>query len=353
MRYLSMAALLVSGVSAAIPASAQVSSPGPVYYNTSPGTRGTPPAFHNQRQPMPNQQQFIPAPPAMVSPNPPSYTPPRYNQPNRPPRMTPSQPHNGPRNGGRWGQQVGGRWWGGSQAPGGWNSYRRPSRGHSLPNYWLSSNFMIPDYYSYGLRAPGQGYFWVRYYDDAVMVDGRGRVYDSVSGLGWDGVGAGAYDEDYSYGDGYASASSSAYASSSNGYGAGYQSPGPIPSVDPNVYYGGPGGYAPPAVGGPPAVQYSCPNGCQQGGGYYNGGTVYGGGGYNGGGYAGGGYYGGSTTTIIVPGPVITTTVTEEIVEETTTTTSYVARPRRKYRAPVRRKPRPVARQCGCSCACR
>lgn len=87
----------------------------------------------------------------------------------------------------RWGNMVGGRWQGGHGAPGGWAAYRRPTVGWAMPRYWLAPSFMIYDWSAYGLRQPWAGYNWVRYYDDAVLVDGRGRVADSVSGIDWDG----------------------------------------------------------------------------------------------------------------------------------------------------------------------
>ncbi|WP_298812161.1 RcnB family protein [uncultured Sphingomonas sp.] len=86
----------------------------------------------------------------------------------------------------RWGGHINNRWWGGMRAPGGWNAYRRPVRGYVLPGYWISPNWYINDWSNYGLYAPPAGYSWSRYYDDAVLVDGRGSVYDSVGGIGWD-----------------------------------------------------------------------------------------------------------------------------------------------------------------------
>ncbi|MCW3845829.1 RcnB family protein [Sphingomonas sp. LB-2] len=359
MRSLLKMALFAAACTAAVPAAAQVTSPGPVYYNQS----GAP----------------IPGAP-YASPNPPSYNPPvmttggpvyanqqpydpagpaYYNQsgapiPGAPMRAMPANtggplyagaPNQayGP-GGNRWGGNVGGRWWGGSQAPGGWGGYHRPRRGGQLPPYWLSPNFQIPDYLSFGLSAPPYGFYWVRYYDDAVLVDAQGGVQASVSGIAWSSASASA-------GAGYASSSASASASA-GGYGG--QQGGPIGYVDPNPpYYAGPqGGYAPPGAYGPPAVQVSggCPQVCpqvytQQGGGY----------GYNGGYYSGGGYYGGgsTTTTVVIQSPpVVTTTIVEEVVEEEVVTTRYVrSAPRRVYRAPVRHRPRP--RPCSCSCACR
>jgi Ni/Co efflux regulator RcnB len=358
MRTLALTAVLVSGLIASAPAAAQV------YYNSSPGTPNAPaippptvydpagPAYYNQSgAPLPGAPMVydpagpayynqsgapipgaptvydrggLPIPSARVSPNPPyvagpgggmvSANPPHFNTQQRP--------------GGRWGGSVNGRWWGGMQAPGGWGGYRRMSRGHHLPNYWMSANFRIPDYTRFGLRAPGNGYFWVRYYDDAVLTDYDGRVWDSMSGIAW---------ADADAGDGWAYANS--YASAG----------GAITPVDPNRYYAYPvGGYAPPVAVQPPAVHVQgypgCPNVCQNGGGYY-GGTGY----YSGG---GGYYYGGGTTTTIViqPAPVVTTTTTtiEEVVEEQVVTTStYVARPKRVVR---RAHPRPKPRPCSCRC---
>lgn len=376
---------------------------GPAYYNSPPATVSPNPPSYNVPGYVydPAGPAFYNSPPAMVSPNPPSYnTPPGvydpagpafYNTPSAssPPMvampqaaapqagapyaapqaaMAPSpsfgaqQPgpsvwQNGrwvvmpPRgmqapqafNPQRWGGMTGGRWAAGTQAPGGWSAYRRPRRGGSLPAYWMSGSFRIPDFLSFGLAAPPYGYFWTRYYDDAVLVDAGGRVWDSVSGIAWSGASASA-----SAGRGYASAASSASASAG------------IRQVDPNAYYGQQpapipypspypqGGYAPPAAGAPPAVYFQggCPQVCP--------GAIYGS--YYGG---GGGYYsgGGTTTTTVTiqPAPIVTTTTIEEEVteEEVTTTTTYVSKPRRVVRraAPVRRyHPKPRRRGCACYC---
>ncbi|WP_322963283.1 RcnB family protein [Sphingomonas fuzhouensis] len=88
----------------------------------------------------------------------------------------------------RWGSRVGGRWWGGANAPGGWRAYRRPVRGMTVPSYWTDPRFRIEDWAVYTLPQPPVGYHWSRYYDDAVLLDGRGSVYDSVYGVNWDGT---------------------------------------------------------------------------------------------------------------------------------------------------------------------
>jgi Ni/Co efflux regulator RcnB len=99
----------------------------------------------------------------------------------------------------RWGGRIGGRWWGGMRAPGGWGAYHRPVRGWVLPSYWVAPTWAINDWSAYGLPQPPYGYNWSRYYDDAVLIDGRGAVYDSVGGMRWDRFDAA--DADYSYDD--------------------------------------------------------------------------------------------------------------------------------------------------------
>ncbi len=79
-----------------------------------------------------------------------------------------------------------GSWQAGLRAPGGYAAYRRPFRGFVLPTYWHNREFYVTDYRMYNLRAPQQGTRWSRYYDDAVLTDGRGYVYDSVQGVDWD-----------------------------------------------------------------------------------------------------------------------------------------------------------------------
>lgn len=85
----------------------------------------------------------------------------------------------------RWGPRHNGRWFAGWRAPGGWAGYRRPVRGFILPRYWISPSYYIANYGAYGLPAPAYGYGWSRYYDDAVMTDRYGRVYDHRSDVDW------------------------------------------------------------------------------------------------------------------------------------------------------------------------
>lgn len=96
----------------------------------------------------------------------------------------------------RWGPRHNGRWFAGWRAPGGWGAYRRPVHGYILPRYWISPAYYIANYGAYGLPAPAHGYGWSRYYDDAVMTDRYGRVYDYRSDVDWDRH-EGGYDDRY------------------------------------------------------------------------------------------------------------------------------------------------------------
>lgn len=295
MRSLILAGLTMVTAIAAIPAEAQRLGPGAPY--PYPGQPGAAPGQ-------------LPPPPVLQRPGQPYPGQPYPGQP------YPGQGQRSMRSGGgqRWGGSIGGQWSGGVNAPGGWNAYRRPSRGHDLPRYWASPSFYIGDFGSYGLQAPPQGYSWHRYYDDAVLLDARGRVYDSVGGVDWD---RGDYDDGYAYAEG----GQGGYASSSYGYAQGGQGAAGVV-------------YAPP-----PAIVTQ--------GGYSS--TYSSGAGYAGAqsGYAAGGYwYPPATTTIVTiqGAPTVTTTTTTEYVEETT---RYVA-PRRVYRAVKRHYRAPVRRRCGC-----
>lgn len=63
--------------------------------------------------------------------------------------------------------------------------YRRPHRGFVLPRYWVQPSFYLSNFGSYGLSAPSNGYYWSRYYDDAVLTDQRGYVQDYRSDINW------------------------------------------------------------------------------------------------------------------------------------------------------------------------
>ena len=135
----------------------------------------------------------------------------------------------------RWGHRISGRWFAGFHAPGGWNGYRAPFRGFTLPTYWVQPSYRIVNFPTYGLYAPQTGYGWSRYYDDAVLTDSRGYVQDHRSNVPWD-----RYEGGYAPGD--------------------YPEPdyGPAMGADRGVYYGDERVYSgagyPPAP--PPQVEY-------------------------------------------------------------------------------------------------
>ncbi|WP_256926692.1 RcnB family protein [Sphingomonas sp. TZW2008] len=126
----------------------------------------------------------------------------------------PGYVHNRP----RWGGHVQGRWWGGYRAPGGWGAYQRPVRGWVLPSYWVQPNWYINDWSGYGLPQPPANYTWSRYYDDAVLIDGRGSVYDTIGGVDWDRFDADG--TDYTYYDDAAGYDGYAYQNGGYAYGA-------------------------------------------------------------------------------------------------------------------------------------
>lgn len=73
----------------------------------------------------------------------------------------------------------------GMRFPAGAPAYVRPFRGFLLPRVWVAPTYYIANWQGYGLARPAQGFGWSRYYDDAVLTDRNGRVYDSVQGVNW------------------------------------------------------------------------------------------------------------------------------------------------------------------------
>lgn len=57
--------------------------------------------------------------------------------------------------------------------------YQRPGYGMTLPRNWIAPSYYLGDYDRFGLPVPGDGFGWSRYYDDAVLTDRYGRVYDA------------------------------------------------------------------------------------------------------------------------------------------------------------------------------
>tara|TARA_Y100000296_G_scaffold81065_1_gene107555 strand:+ start:74307 stop:75719 length:1413 start_codon:yes stop_codon:yes gene_type:complete len=73
----------------------------------------------------------------------------------------------------------------GTRFPVGAPAYVRPFRGFILPRVWIAPTYYIANWQGYRLPRPAQGFGWSRYYDDAVLTDRNGRVYDSVQGVNW------------------------------------------------------------------------------------------------------------------------------------------------------------------------
>lgn len=81
--------------------------------------------------------------------------------------------------------------------PGAWNGpapqwhgrgdYRRPVRGWKVPRHYRDRSYVVADWRGWGFGQPGPGMAWIRYYDDALLVDGDGRVVDCRYGVNWDG----------------------------------------------------------------------------------------------------------------------------------------------------------------------
>ncbi|HEX4737369.1 MAG TPA: RcnB family protein [Allosphingosinicella sp.] len=67
--------------------------------------------------------------------------------------------------------------------------YRRIDRGGVVPQRWWGPDVQVRSWQTYGFPQPFQGGRWIRYYDDALLIDGDGRVHDSRQGWDWDRYG--------------------------------------------------------------------------------------------------------------------------------------------------------------------
>ncbi|MCF8709038.1 RcnB family protein [Rhizorhapis sp. SPR117] len=90
-----------------------------------------------------------------------------------------------PRNANRWSNRTDARWHGSWAAPDGGKVRQRLVHGFVLPRYWTQPTFYIANASAYGLTTPPYGYGWSRYYDNAVLTDRYGRVYDYRSDIHW------------------------------------------------------------------------------------------------------------------------------------------------------------------------
>jgi Ni/Co efflux regulator RcnB len=74
--------------------------------------------------------------------------------------------------------------------------YKRIDRGFIVPPFWWGPQFHIQNWGSYGFAQPMHDRRWVRYYDDALLIDRSGRVHDGRWGMNWD-----QYDGQWAYDD--------------------------------------------------------------------------------------------------------------------------------------------------------
>lgn len=199
----------------------------------------------------------------------------------------------------------------------------RINRGGVVPHFWFGPQFVVRNWGMYGFPQPMHDRRWVRYYDDALLIDRSGRVHDGRYGMEWDryedrwdyddrGIPVYAGDDDYEddYDDDYERADRGDY--DRGHHGGGYEYREDRSARDCRC---GPSGYGPSGASG-------------YGHGY---------------GYGYGYGYGlvpmivTETTTTTTSAPVVETRTYYEYVEE-----EVRAAPRRKARRPVRRAPRPA-----------
>jgi Ni/Co efflux regulator RcnB len=220
--------------------------------------------------------------------------------------------------------------------------HRRLQRGFIMHPFWFGPQFHVQNWQLYGFSPPPRDHRWVRYYDDAYLIDGEGRVRDERRGLDWD-----QYGERWTMDDGIPSYygrndwrpserdyewvesqdhddERDRYAQHAPGYGPpmgpapGYGAPmGPAPGCQPP----GPCGYG-PGYGAPmgPAPGCQPPAPCGYGPGYGYGSYGYG--------YA---YPIIIETTVVIGGGAC---CTQEIVEEVVETRPPPRRRHRRYVPP-------------------
>jgi Ni/Co efflux regulator RcnB len=78
----------------------------------------------------------------------------------------------------------------------GYPHYRRIDRGFVVPHLWWGPQFHVMNWGGYGLPRPMHGGRWIRYYDDALLIDGYGRVHDGRWNMKWD-----EWDREWAYDD--------------------------------------------------------------------------------------------------------------------------------------------------------
>jgi hypothetical protein len=67
----------------------------------------------------------------------------------------------------------------------GFTRFRRIDRGGFVPHFWFGPQFHIQNWSMHGFSQPTHDRRWIRYYDDALLIDGDGRVHDGRYGWDW------------------------------------------------------------------------------------------------------------------------------------------------------------------------
>lgn len=67
---------------------------------------------------------------------------------------------------------------------------QRIHRGGMVPQMFWGPQFVVRDWHGYGFPQPFHGGRWIRYYDDALLIDRYGRVHDGRYGWDWGRGGA-------------------------------------------------------------------------------------------------------------------------------------------------------------------
>jgi hypothetical protein len=223
----------------------------------------------------------------------------------------------------------------------GMKGWQRFGRGHVIPPQFRGRQYFVHDWRAFGFPAPMAGGQWIRYYDDALLIDGHGRVMDSRHGWDWDRRGGrmdhdeGGYaDSGYGRDDDYGRDD---YAGRDDDYGRDDDEDGHGRGHHGGGHHGG--GHH----GKGDRVVRVYRHGEGHGGAYSGGGYGYG----SGYGYSSGYGYGAGCAC----GPVVVTetvTTTAPVMETHTyyeTVTERRAAPRRHYRKPVRHYSKPVVRR--------
>jgi len=67
--------------------------------------------------------------------------------------------------------------------------HRRLHRGFVVHPFWFGPQFHVQNWQLYGFAPPPRDHRWIRYYDDAYLIDRGGRVMDTRRDLDWDEYG--------------------------------------------------------------------------------------------------------------------------------------------------------------------